>query len=210
MERNSIFAAVLLAGLVGMGSGIVADMFVPAHEKVHEVAFKIGGESAEASTAAAPAADEITPIAPLLASADVAAGEKAARPCLACHSFDNGGPNKVGPNNWGVVGAPMGHRDDFSYSPALQAKRESGGHWGYEELNRFLAAPRSYLPGTTMTFPGIKDEETRADLIAWLRTKADTPAPLPAADAAPAEDASPAGPAPAGEAAPEPSQGGAG
>src|SRR5690606_9758382 len=90
-----------------------------------------------------------------------------------------GGANKVGPNNWDIVGAPMGHRDDFNYSAAMREKHAEGAVWGYEELNAFLAGPRSYIPGTTMSFAGVRSPQDRANLIAWLRTLSSDPVPLP-------------------------------
>jgi cytochrome c len=209
MEFNKIFAAVLLAGIIGMATGIVADMLV-SPQPLKENTFKVDtGAVASASSAAAPAAAAIPPIAPLLAAADPAKGQALSKACAACHTFDKGGANKVGPNQWGLVGAPMGHKDDFNYSAAIKKKHEEGAHWTYEELNEFLAGPKAHIPGTTMTYAGLKSEKDRADLIAWLRTNADTPEPLPSADAAPAAPAGGAAPAaPAGGAAPAPSSGG--
>ena len=179
MELNKIFAAILLAGIIGMSTGIISDMLV-APEELEENAYRVETGTAEASTA--PAEEEapgIEPIAPLLASADPAAGQALSRACAACHDFTKGGPNKVGPNNWGVVGAPMGHAEGFNYSAAMKAKSEEGAVWDYEALNQFLAAPKEFLPGTSMSYAGLKKPEDRANLIAWLRTLSDNPAPLP-------------------------------
>jgi len=200
MEFNKIFAAVLLAGIIGMATGIVADMLV-SPEPLKENTFKVDTSAiASAAPAAGPAAAAIPPIAPLLAAADPTAGQALSKACAACHTFDKGGANKVGPNQWNLVGAPMGHKDDFNYSAAIKKKHEDGAHWTYEELNEFLAGPKAHIPGTTMTYAGMKSEKDRANLIAWLRTNADTPEPLPSPDAAPA--------APAGGAEPAPKSGG--
>ena len=116
------------------------------------------------------------PMAPLLAAASVESGKKLARKCALCHTFKKGGPHKIGPNLWDVVGADKARWENFSYSAALASV---GGSWGYEELNSFVAKPGAYIPGTRMTFNGLKKLEDRADLIAYLRTFSDSPRPLP-------------------------------
>ena len=104
---------------------------------------------------------------------------------LACHTFEKGGPNRVGPNLWNIVGSDRGEgRGGFNFSAAMKAK---GGKWTFDELNKFLANPRGYVPGTAMTYAGISKPEQRADVIDYLRTLADNPVPLPkAAEGAPA------------------------
>lgn len=116
------------------------------------------------------------PMAPLLAAASVGSGKQLARKCALCHTFKKGGPHKIGPNLWDVVGADKARWENFSYSAALASV---GGSWGYEELNSFVAKPGTYIPGTRMTFNGLKELEDRADLIAYLRTFSDSPRPLP-------------------------------
>ncbi|MGP1395143.1 MAG: c-type cytochrome [Inquilinaceae bacterium] len=179
MELNKIFAAVLLAGIIAMSAGFVAELLIhPAPLEQNAYVVDTGAAPAEVATAEDA---ELPPIAPLLAAADPAAGESLSRACVACHSFEQGGANKVGPNLWDVVGGPKAHLDDFNYSGALQEAAAAGGEWGYEELNGFLAAPRTWLPGTTMSYAGLRNEGDRADLIAWLRTLSDSPVPLPEA-----------------------------
>ena len=115
---------------------------------------------------AAPAALE--PIAPLLAGANPGAGEAAFnKKCATCHTANQGGANKVGPNLFSVVAGKKAHLDNFTYSKALA---EKGGNWEYEDLNAFLAKPAGYLKGTKMAFAGIRDELDRKDLIAYLKT----------------------------------------
>jgi cytochrome c len=135
--------------------------------------------ASETQTAAAPAGEAGAggDIAALLASADVANGEKIAKRCSACHTFDNGGANKVGPNLWNIVGDHQGEgRNGYAFSPALSGL---GGTWDYAALDTYLTSPKAYAPGTKMTFAGLKKPEDRADLIAWLRTLSDSPQPLP-------------------------------
>jgi cytochrome c len=112
----------------------------------------------------------------LIAGADPAQGQTIAKKCVTCHSFEQGGPNKVGPNLWNVVGGPHAHKQDYSYSLAMSG---SGGVWDYASLDKFLANPREVVPGTKMSFAGLKKPEDRAAVIAYLRTLSDNPVPLP-------------------------------
>lgn len=155
--------------------------------------------------APAEAAPEVaaTPIAVLLASADAAAGEGVFKKCASCHSIEKGGPNKVGPDLWGVVERPIASHEGFSYSAAMTEFSKGGSEkWTFEHLNAFLTAPKQHVPGTAMGFAGIKKDDERANLIMYLHTQADSPVPLPTPDAAPADGAAaPADAAPADAAA---------
>jgi cytochrome c len=155
--------------------------------------------SSEGEAGAGAAAATETPIATLLASADAAAGEAVFKKCTSCHTGDKGGANKVGPNLFGVVERPIASHEGFGYSAAMKDFSQGGSvTWTFDNLNHFLTAPKKFIPGTAMGFAGLKKEEERANLIAYLRSLADTPVALPAADAA----AAPAEAAPAAEAAP--------
>jgi cytochrome c len=133
---------------------------------------------------AAPAADE-PPVEMVLAKADVGRGEKSAQKCATCHTFDKGGRNLVGPNLWGVVGRPKASEAGFNYSAALKA---AGGKWTVEDIYHFIANPKGMIPGTAMTFAGVPRPTERADIISFLNSKSDSPAPLPkAADASGAQ-----------------------
>ncbi|WP_193185820.1 c-type cytochrome [Nisaea sediminum] len=181
LEFNKIAAGVLCGGLLLMGVGKLAGVLVHPHD-LEENAYPIEVTGGEATASAEPAGPApIEPILGMLASADPAAGEKTAKKCAACHSFDKGGPNKVGPNLWNVVNADKGHLADFAYSDAIKSSGETP-NWTYTSLNKFLKKPKDYAPGTKMNFAGIKKAEDRADLVAYLRSLADSPAPLPTAD----------------------------
>jgi cytochrome c len=111
-----------------------------------------------------------------LAHADVDAGAKSARVCAACHSFEEGGAAKIGPPLWGVVGRDIASLGDFTYSSALAGKE---GQWSYETLDEYLSSPRDWVPGTKMAFAGIKKPDDRANVILYLRSLSNEPAPLP-------------------------------
>lgn len=163
LENNKIFAAVLVAGITAMLAGFIAEQ-VTHQDKLENDAYPI--EAVE--TAAGGEVVEETgpePIDEFLATADIAKGESLSKACAACHSFDNGGPNKIGPNLWHVVGGPKAHMKDFAYSSALE---EMGGTWDYESLNAFLWKPKKFVPGTKMNYIGLKKPEDRAAVIKWL------------------------------------------
>ena len=134
-------------------------------------------EVPETNTAVAKEEKEVViePITALLATANLESGLKIAKKCVACHGFDAGGPNKVGPNLYDIVNKDQG-KADYAYSKVLAALN---GKWTYEELNKFLYKPKLYSKGTKMNYAGLSKTKDRANLIAWLRTKSDNPVPLP-------------------------------
>ncbi len=143
-----------------------------------EIAAAEGGEGAAAGGGEAAAA--AVPIADLLAKADAKAGEAIFKKCQACHDGSKGGPNKVGPNLYGVVDRPIASHEGFAYSAAMKDfSKGSSEKWTFDHLNGFLHAPKKYVAGTAMGFAGLKKDEERANLIAYLATLADTPVPLP-------------------------------
>lgn len=192
-EFNKIAGAVLGTLLVTFGLGIVAEeIFHGEAPEKPGYAIEVAESEAEGEAAAPQAA---VPIAALLQTADAARGQAAAKPCLACHTFENGGQNKVGPNLWNIVNRPIASHPGFAYSEAVKAK--SGEQWSFEALNSFIQNPRAFAPGTKMTYAGMKKDETRADLLAYMRSLSDNPAPLPAPPEEPAAQAQPAEVAPA-------------
>ncbi|GAB4176231.1 MAG: cytochrome c family protein [Thalassobaculales bacterium] len=175
-ELNKIAGAVLMAGILVMASGMIAEGLV--HPKTPAQPGYAVAKPEGTQTAAAPAAAEaLEPVGALLASADIEAGKNVARRCTACHTFEKGGPNRVGPNLWNVVGHTRAHADGFAYSPTLAGQK--GQNWDYEALNAFLHNPKAVVPGTKMAFAGLAKTKDRADLIAYLRSLSDSPQPLP-------------------------------
>ena len=175
VEINKIVAAVLTAGVIAMFSGFVSHMLVKAEElekPAYLAAATVVEEPAE-EEAEAPADD----MSALMASAEEAAGKKLVKKCKACHTFDNGGANKIGPNLWNLVNRPIASAAGFKYSGALQGMADQT--WTYAALNGFLTKPKDFAPGTKMSFGGLKKPKDRANLIAYLRSFSDSPAPLP-------------------------------
>ena len=201
---NSAAGAFLGILFVVMTLSIVSEGIYDAHEPETEgFAIEVAESSGDAGAPAEEAAPEL--IAPLLASADPAKGEAVFKKCAACHTNDASNANKVGPGLWNIVNRPVAAHDDFKYSAAMTEFAEGGSVvWDYEHLSNFLAAPKKYINGTAMGFAGLKKIDERADLIAYLRTVGDTPAPLPAATEATAVPASEATAEPAEEAAETP------
>ena len=122
---------------------------------------------------------DVIDIAAIMANANGALGEKIFNKCSVCHTPNKGGPNKVGPNLWNIVGSKTASIPGFKYSAAMSHRRQDGKKWDYEELYRYLYAPKKYIPGTKMAFAGIKNDEDRVNLIAYLRNLSDNPRPLP-------------------------------
>ena len=176
-DINTIFMGLLFTIFVVLGVSFLSEL-VFHHEAPETKGYKIEVADAGNSDAGAEAAP-VEKIGPLLATADVAAGEKLLKRCTACHSFEEGGKNKVGPALYNVVNNAIGSVDGFGYSGGLTSYAE-GKVWSYEELDGFLKKPSKWIKGTAMGFAGLKKIEDRANIIAYMRTLSGSPAPLPA------------------------------
>ena len=180
-ELNKVLGAVLGTCLFVLALNIAAGAMFSAPKPAkpgYDVA--VQEHPAGGAGGAAPVADE--PIEKLLANATPERGETAAKKCQACHTFNKGEPNRVGPNLYGVVGRDRASVPGFNYSAAMKGK---GGKWTIEDLNAFLTNPRGSIPGTSMSFAGLPRGSERADIITYLNTKSDSPSPLPKAAEAP-------------------------
>jgi cytochrome c len=184
-EINKILGALLFTLLVLVALNITAGAIFSPHKPAkpgYEIAVQEHGEK---GATAAPAKKE-EPLPVRLASASIEKGKAQARKCVTCHTFENGGPNRVGPNLWGIVGRPHASHAGFAYSDDM---KKMGGKWTLEELDHFLTNPKAMVPGTKMTFTGLPRGSDRADVIAYLNTLSDNPQPLPKAAEKPAAPA---------------------
>ena len=157
-----VFAVVFFGGTY-----VLTGSIIPHKPEVNVV---VAGEEADAPKASAEAATAEPAFDLASYVADPVKGEKIAAKCKACHTFAQGEPNRVGPNQWAIMGGPLAHSPDFAYSSALLAKKAEVPVWTEEAMHAFLAAPKEWLPGTKMQFNGIRNPQERADLIAWMKT----------------------------------------
>ena len=193
---GSVVAVIVIAVVSGWIYGVekpeVAEVAEPPHEEA-EVAEAVEPAPApepepapapepDPAPAAEPAAPAAAPaggdddLAARLAAGDAAAGVAFLARCRACHTLDEGGARRVGPNIWDMVGKAKGGSEGYAYSEALAA---AGGTWTFADLDGYLAAPKTWMPGTKMTFPGIADATDRANALLALRALSNSPVPLP-------------------------------
>ena len=195
-EWNKIAGAVLgtliFVLVIKFGTEAIFDVEKPA-----KPGYVVEGVTEEASStaAAAPVEEAIPDWGSVLPTADAAAGQKISARCEQCHDLSKGGPNKIGPNLWGVLGRARATHPGFSYSGAMSTSHEN---WNFDSIFKFLKSPATMVPGTKMSFAGLRSAQDRINLIAWLRTQSDSPLPIPApapAKAAPAAAPAPSAPA---------------
>lgn len=177
-EINKYIGWALFALLIIFGGRTFMDLYNGGHggDQVQKAAYFIEAEDDGADKANKKAEKKEVDIKPLLASASVDSGAKQAKKCLRCHSFEKGGAHKMGPALYDIVNRKIGGASGYTYSKSMAAK---GGDWDYDALAAFLKAPKKYMPKTAMSFSGIRDANKLADLIAFMRSKSDSPAQLP-------------------------------
>lgn len=212
-EWNKIVGAILGTLLFIVAVRIAADyvFLVPEPAKPGYVVQGVPAATETGGASVQPAAEPLPDFGTVLKTADVAKGKQISQKCQQCHDLSKGGPDKIGPNLWGIVNRPRASRSSFSYSSAMSSSHEP---WTYDRLFVYLKSPQAVVPGTKMTFAGLPSAQDRIDLLSYLRTLADSPAPIPppgpaasakapAAKAAPATNSAPVGkPVPGGGAAP--------
>ena len=173
-QMNTIFGWILASLGIALGGSIVAGkVFTPIEAETPGYVIEAPEEGE--GGAAGPS------IAELLASGDAAAGQAVFAKCTSCHNVAQGGSAGIGPNLYGVLGSDIASKAGFSYSSALSAIE---GAWTYEQMDAWLASPRGFANGTTMSFAGLGNPEERANLILYLRENGGGP-PLPEVEAAP-------------------------
>ena len=173
---NTIAGWVLGAGIVALGASIVTGEIF-SKERPEKMGYPIEGVEEEGG--GGKEADQ--PIAFYLASADASKGADVFKKCAACHNATPGGANALGPNVHAIMGAPLAGKPGFAYSEALKGK---GGTWTWDAMDAWLKSPKSFAPGTKMTFAGLSKPEDRANLLAWLNQQgSNLPLPPPPAAA---------------------------
>lgn len=173
-ELNKYAGAILATILVVFVVSMISNTLTHPHEMEGQVYGEIA-VAEDSHGGPAEVAEETPPLPVLLAAANVETGERVSKKCGSCHTFEKDGANKVGPNLYNVLGAAPASKD-FAYSSAMQ---EKGGQWSFATLDAFLASPRTALPGTKMSYAGLKRAEERAALLLYMRQQSDSPLPLP-------------------------------
>lgn len=185
---NKLAAALLAVALVILGLTTLGDSLFHA-EQPEQFGYPV--DLAALEGASGPAEEEVegpVDFGVLLASADISAGERVARRCASCHSFDSGMADGTGPHLWGVLGRAVAAVDGFNYSGAMEEYGETTDAWRYENMYNFLESPRRYMPGTAMSFAGLRDQEDRINLIAYMHEQGSSDMPFPEPLAVPAEE----------------------
>lgn len=178
-EFDKIVVSVALAIFIVVFSNALGGFFYRTKQIPDHRGYEIEIVDATSAGSAPKGLPEVLDMSAILALGNIELGKSVYNKCAVCHTPDKGGANKVGPNLWGIVGAVTARHTEFKYSDAMSKRGQAGTKWSYEELYRYLYSPKAHVPGTKMAFAGLKKDEDRANLIAYLRTLADSPLPLP-------------------------------
>ena len=178
-EINKIVACILIVALVFIGLANFSEILYEV-EKPEIAHYQIDGVESVQSASSLEVAEEAPvieeeSIIELLAAADIDKGAKVFKKCSQCHVVEKDGANKIGPALWNIVNKDIGSKEDFKYSKAMAAFE---GDWTYEQLNSYLLNPKKYIEGTKMAFAGLKKSSDRANIILYLRSFSDNPAPI--------------------------------
>jgi len=193
---NKIAGATLATGLLIFGlQNLTSIVFEKAPPAKPGYAIAVAADTSEGGEVA----DVIPDWGTVLPKADIAKGQTITGKCASCHQFDPAGTNNIGPGLFGVVGRPPGTHAGYAYDSAMQDFAKTHTAWTYDLLYQFLKGPQQFMPGTKMTFVGLKDPQDRINVIAYLRSNGSPnfpiPAPAPAKAAAPAAATNAAAPA---------------
>jgi cytochrome c len=170
-ELEKLVIAISMAIFLFIFSDNIGRLIYGPIYMIKKAGYNIKVEDSNRVVAQAASLPEVLDMHAIMSVADPKNGENIFKKvCTLCHNGDKGGPNKVGPNLWGVYNGPAAHKDDFNYSDAIKARRASEILWDEEQLYRFLYSPKQYVPGTKMSYVGIKDDKERADVISYLET----------------------------------------
>ena len=182
-ELNKVFGAILFAGLTAMAAWLISLAAYGKLEHAHHervIYYEVAGLEQDDAMHDEAAADEpempAISLAELLADADPVKGKKVFKKCAVCHTVDEGGKNKVGPNLWNIVNRPIATHEGFNYSDAMAAEE---GAWDFERLSQFVADPKGTVPGTKMAFKGVSKDGDRGNVLAYIRSLSAAPADLP-------------------------------
>lgn len=174
-DLNKFAMGTLMAILGVIGFNLLSESIF--HQAPLEAnAYPIDTSAVASASVADVAVEEGPSIAELLQTADIEKGMSVFRKCAACHTTENGGANKIGPNLWNVVGRDVATNGTFNYSDAMLAQE---GGWSFDLLNRYLTKPKDAIPGNKMVFAGLKKGSDRANVMMYLRSLSDAPMELP-------------------------------
>ncbi|MFT5703723.1 MAG: cytochrome c [Rickettsiales bacterium] len=166
IKKYKIAGAGLICGLAVLGFSVLASHVLYNPKQIVTRGFEIEIQTAEQIAAEKNKPKVVINIAEMIANADLKAGAKVFKKCASCHTSNQNGANKVGPNLYAVVGRNKASTVGFSYSDALKAK---GGNWSIEDLNQWLEKPKDFIPKNKMAFAGLKKDKDRANVIAYLK-----------------------------------------
>ena len=174
---NKIIVSIVFAIILVLGINKITDLIFYV-EKPEKSAYQIASVTTSVSTTVTETSSEnleSVSIMALFASTSATDGAKVFKKCVACHSIDQGGGNKIGPALWGALGRLAGSISDYKYSKAMAAH---GKVWSFEEINGFLTKPKDWIKGTKMSFAGLKNAKDRAAIILYMNENTDSPLKL--------------------------------
>ena len=173
---NKVFAGILIALIVVQAGRLLSGYFIHSTD-LEKPAFLIDTSALQAANLSVDKDSGPEDLTPYLLRGDLSNGEKVFKKCLQCHTPYKGGAHKIGPNLWDIILNTFAHAKDFAYSSAFKELKDK--KWTFDALNQFLYKPKKYVPGTKMSFVGIKDNQDRADVILYMRSQSDKPVKLP-------------------------------